>query len=99
MLVWFVLKPLGILSLILGAITLPTPVPVGGILIAFGLALLVMTSSTARGIVRRLRTASGSVDGLIARVEGRFARRLRVPLRRTRPLARRLRAPAPPPAA
>lgn len=96
MIVWLVLKPLGILSLLAGLVSLPTPLPIGAVLIVFGTGLLVMTSVTARRVVRSVRTLSMPADFMFARLEGRVGRRLGVPLRRTRPLTRRLRAPAPP---
>ena len=99
MILWILLKPLGILSLILGLISLPTPLPIGAILLAFGTGLLVMTSPTARRIVRALRRRSGLVNGMIGRFEGRVGRPLGVALRRTRPLVKRLTAPALPPEA
>ncbi len=97
MFAWLLLKPLGILSILAGLLSLPTPLPIGAVLIAFGTALLVMTSPTARGLVRRVRVVSRHADGMIARLEGRMGRRLGVALRRTRPLARRLGAAALPP--
>ncbi|ESR24744.1 hypothetical protein [Lutibaculum baratangense] len=89
------LKSLGILSLIFGAIVLPTPIPLGAPLIAFGAALLVMTSRTARSILRRLRREYRGLNDLVARVEPRLARPLRVFLRRTRPATRRPRLQPP----
>ncbi len=85
MLYGLILKPAAVLALIVGAITLPTPIPAGMPLIAFGLAVLVATSSTARGRLKALRRRSGRFDTLIRRAEPMLARPLRVPLMRTRP--------------
>jgi Putative transmembrane protein (PGPGW) len=86
MLAWLILKPLAVIALVVGAITLPTPLPTGAPLIALGLAILVMTSATAREHLRRLRHRSARFDLLIRRAEPHVGRRLGVALRRTRPL-------------
>ena len=89
MLYELILKPFGVLALLAGAITLPTPLPFGAPLIALGLAILVATSSTARRWLRAVRRRSGRFDRLIRLAEPRLGRRLGVALRRTRPLVRR----------
>lgn len=86
MLVWFVFRPLAILSILLGALSVPTPFPIGGVLMIFGVALLVMTSSRARVLVRAARTRWRWVNNWFAAFETRLGRRLGVFLRRTRPL-------------
>jgi len=90
MLTWLVLKPFAILALVAGAITLPTPLPLGAPLIAVGLATLVATSSTIRGWLRVLRRKSGRLDRFLASVEPRLGRRLGVALRWTQPVAVRV---------
>lgn len=80
-----ILKPLAILALIAGAITLPTPLPTGAPLIVLGLAILVATSSTARGWLKAIRRRHEGFDTLVRFAEPRLARPLRVPLMRTRP--------------
>jgi Putative transmembrane protein (PGPGW) len=89
MLYGLILKPIAILALIVGTITLPTPLPTGVPLIVFGLAVLVTTSSTARGRLKALRRRFGYFDSLIRRAEPMLARPLRVPLMRTRPIVPR----------
>jgi hypothetical protein len=93
MLAWLVLRPAGIAALILGAITLPTPLPTGILLIGLGTALLIATSATARMLVRRLRGRFPRLDCALEGIEPRLGRWLSVPLRRTRPIRRRA-APA-----
>ncbi|ORE91233.1 hypothetical protein [Acuticoccus yangtzensis] len=85
---------LGIVCLIVGAITAPTPLPTGVPLLAIGIVLLVTLSQTARLYVRRLRALSGPVDRGFAFVETRTGRQMSTVLRRTRPLARKIEAKA-----
>ncbi|MEJ8571659.1 hypothetical protein [Microbaculum marinum] len=89
MLTWLVLKPFAILALVAGAITLPTPLPLGAPLIALGLAILVATSTSVRAWLRRLRGRSARIDALVTTIEPRLGRRLGVFLRRTRPPVKR----------
>ncbi len=84
-----VLKPFAVLAVILGAITLPTPLPTGAPLLALGLAILVSTSTTARRWLRALRRRSGRLDSVVRIAEPRLGRRLGVHLRRTRPIETR----------
>jgi hypothetical protein len=84
-----VLKPFAVIAVIVGAITLPTPLPTGAPLLALGLAILVSTSTTARGWLRALRRRSGQLDTIVRLAEPRLGRRLGVHLRRTRPVATR----------
>ena len=93
MLYELILKPFGVLALLAGAITLPTPLPFGAPLIGLGLAILVATSSTARRWLRAVRRRSERFDALVRLAEPRLGRRLGVHLRRTRPVARPLRSP------
>lgn len=85
MLTWLILKPFAVLSLLVGAITLPTPLPFGAPLMVLGLAILVMTSSTVRGRLKTLRYRFSRLDTLIRYAEPRLGRRLGIALRRTRP--------------
>ncbi|UOM33328.1 hypothetical protein [Acuticoccus sp. I52.16.1] len=85
---------LGIVCLVVGAITAPTPLPTGVPLLAIGIVLLVTISATARLYVRRLRAASAPVDRGFAFVETRTARPMSIVLKRTRPLARKIEAKA-----
>lgn len=88
MLAWFVLRPLAVMSILLGMLSIPTPFPIGGVLIIFGIGLFVMTSSWARRMMRAARTRFGWVDGWISLMENRLGRRIGVFLRRTRPIRR-----------
>jgi len=88
MLYALILKPFGILAVIVGAITMPTPLPFGAPLIALGLAILVSTSSTVRGWMRTVRRRSERFDALVRRMEPHLGRRLGVMMRRTRPISR-----------
>ena len=91
MLSWLILKPLAVLTLVVGAVTLPTPLPIGAPLIAGSLAVLVATSSTARAWLRAARYRYGSVDDFLSRVETRLGRRYGTHLKRTRPFWKRAR--------
>lgn len=88
MLAWLVLRPAGIAALILGAITLPTPLPTGILLIGLGTGLLLATSATARALVKRLRHRFPRLDTALQGIEPKLVRWLAVPLRRTRPMRR-----------
>jgi hypothetical protein len=93
MLTWLVLKPFAVLALLVGAVTLPTPLPTGAPLIALGLAILVATSSTMRAWLKRLRGRSGRFDDFLRTIEPHLGRRLGVALRRTRSRSARIRRP------
>jgi len=89
MLSWLILKPLAVVALLIGAVTLPTPLPIGAPLIAVSLAVLVATSSTARAWLRAARHRYGPVDDFLSRVETRLGRRYGTHLKRTRPFWKR----------
>lgn len=80
----------GLLCLIAGFLTVWTPLPTGVPLIALAVVVLVGVSRTARGIVRRARDRYDWIHGSLAFVEARASRSLSTPLRRTRPLRRRI---------
>ena len=76
---------IAILFLIAGVLTLPTPIPLGAILLAIGLGLLVMTSVTVRNWLRRLRERFPEVDGSLRAVDAYLPRNLRRALRLSAP--------------
>ena len=78
-------------GLLLGAILLPTPLPVGLPLLAVSLAVLVTHDARVRGALRSTRAASRGLDVRVYRLETRVRARLRrlgASLRETRPSAR-----------
>lgn len=80
----FILRPLGFLSLGLGLITLPTPIPIGAILIAVGLVLLIYSSKRVAGIVRLFRRRYQRLDDGMRFIEDRVDHRIAAILHRTR---------------
>ena len=76
---------IAILCLVVGVITLPTPIPLGAILLAIGFALLVLTSVTVRNWLRRLRERFPELDGSLRAVDGYLPRNLRRALRLSAP--------------
>lgn len=78
--------------LIVGLVTVWTPLPTGIPLIAVGIVILVSISATARRALRRARARSGRLDNSLAFVETRAHRNMATMLKRTRPLARKLEA-------
>lgn len=84
----------GWLLVIVGAITAPTPVPIGYVLIIFGLAILVHESRFVRRGVRRLRARYPRAEGWLHKSKQYapgFARRV---IELTDPAPRRQRAAA-----
>ncbi|MEM6761371.1 MAG: hypothetical protein AAF615_00705 [Pseudomonadota bacterium] len=78
--------------LLIGTLTVWTPLPTGIPLIALGIVILVSVSATARRLMRRARERSSRLDRGLAFVETRAHRNMSTMLRRTRPLARKLEA-------
>lgn len=77
---------------VIGFLTVWTPLPTGLPLIAVGIVLLVTVSATARRHLRRARARSSVLDRGLAAVEARTGRTMSVMLKRTRPLARKAQA-------
>ena len=90
----YILIAIAITFVVVGMVTAPTPLPTGVPLLALGIVMLVTISATARLVVRRLRTRSGTVDRGFAFVETRANRPIATVLKRTRPLARKIEAKA-----
>lgn len=84
----------GAVCLLAGILTVWTPIPTGIPLLAFGVVLLATASATARRLVKRARRNNGLFDRSMVAVESRASRTLSTMLRRTRPLERKLKAPA-----
>lgn len=81
-LIYFVVA---IVCLIVGAITLPTPLPLGAIFLAVGVALLVSTSKTARIWLQKFRAAFPRIDGGLRSIQGYLPKPLRRALRMSAP--------------
>lgn len=75
--------------IVLGLLTVWTPLPTGVALIALGTFMLVSVSPAARRMMYNWRRRSERVDRVLAWVEDRAHRNIAVPLRRTRPLERK----------
>ncbi|MEM8856517.1 MAG: hypothetical protein AAGD34_22695 [Pseudomonadota bacterium] len=80
--------------LLVGLLTVWTPLPTGIPLIAVGIVLLVTVSATARRYLKRARERSAALDKGIHEVEKRAGRNMATMLKRTRPLARKIEAKA-----
>ncbi len=80
-----VLFIVAILCLIGSLIALPTPLPIGLILFAVGIALLVMTSNTVRNWLRTLRSRFPRFDDKLDAVSDYLPRPLQRALRMSAP--------------
>ncbi|WP_170135054.1 hypothetical protein [Acuticoccus kandeliae] len=80
------------MCLIVGLLTVWTPLPTGIPLIAIGTVLAVSVSSTARTMLKSMRHRSGIVDRGLVIVETKTGRNMATMLKRTRPLSRKLAA-------
>ena len=85
MLGWLVIRPLGIMLLGVGVVTLPTPIPFGALLIAAGVILLVSVSRTWTGYIFALRKNFPRFDAVMVAIEARLSKRFSKLLRKTRP--------------
>jgi hypothetical protein len=75
MLGWLVIRPCGLLMLGAGIITLPTPLPIGAILIVCGLVLLLSVSRSTVRSVLTLRRDAPRFDTMMAMAEHKMAQR------------------------
>lgn len=91
----FVWQIVGYCLLVPGLIILPSPIPIGLIMVALALAILLTTSKTVARLVFRLRYRFDRVDDKLTQAERHLPRSLRVPLARTR-ARRHLRRPIEP---
>ncbi|MEM9220875.1 MAG: hypothetical protein AAGB11_00540 [Pseudomonadota bacterium] len=78
--------------LLVGLLTVWTPLPTGVPLIAVGVVLLVTVSATARRLMKGARSRSHRLDRGMSFVEERVGRNMSTMLKRTRPLKRKLEA-------
>lgn len=85
---------IALLCLLIGLVTVGTPLPTGVPLLALGILLLVGVSATARRMLRAGRRRSGALDRSLVFVETRAHRNMGTMLKRTRPLARKAQAKA-----
>lgn len=76
---------LALVCLIVGFVTVWTPIPTGVPLIALGIFLLLTVSPRAKRTLRGLRTRYGRVDRVVEWVEVRAHRSMATTLKRTRP--------------
>jgi len=77
------IRVLAILCLLVGFITILTPIPTGIFLLAIGIALFLMTSKTAIIYVRKIRRKFPKVDNLLHKAEYQLPEKLAKTLRRT----------------
>lgn len=78
------IKLVAIVCLIIGSITLLTPIPTGMLLIGVSIALLVPTSPTAQSWVGKLRRRHKFLDRHLHDIEPRLPTPLRTALAKTR---------------
>jgi len=83
-----VISVIAIMCVVVGLIALPTPIPLGAILLAVGFSLLVLTSVTVRNFLRRLRVRFPELDGSLRAVDGYLPRSLQRALRLSAPRQR-----------
>ena len=76
---------LAVICIILGAITLPLPLPTGLIFFTIGFSLLLLVSRRARAWFRGFRRRTPWVDNQLGRVEHRLPNPLRRALSGRRP--------------
>ncbi|MBB4286208.1 hypothetical protein [Roseospira goensis] len=81
----------GVVCLILGAITGPTPLPFGIVFLALGAFLLARESVVARRGIRWLRYRLPALDHGLGHIAQRLPRAVRVVIHRTAPIASRRR--------
>lgn len=78
------LMGLAIIMLLIGLVSMVTPLPGGTLLIAGGCALLICTSQRAANWIARQRSLRGWVNRPMIWVEDKLGERLSGPMRRTR---------------
>jgi uncharacterized membrane protein YbaN (DUF454 family) len=80
-----VLMILGSILILVGLISMVTPIPGSTFFIAFGSGLLICTSERAANWIRRARTRSTRFNKSVTWMENKMGDRLGGPMRRTRP--------------
>jgi len=89
-----ILMTFATVCIVLGLLTVWTPIPTGLPLLALGIVVAVSVSTTARRLLRSVRARSASIDRGLVFVETRTHRNMATMLRRTRPLGRKIEAKA-----
>ena len=78
----------GTVLLVLGLISMVTPIPGGTLLITVGVGMVICSSDTATRYIRNCRTKYARLDKSMSWLENKMGERLSAPLKRTRPDAR-----------
>lgn len=81
----YIVLGVGALLLLLGLVSMVTPIPGGTLLIATGGGLVICTSETASRRVQACRRRFGRFNSVITWIENKIGERISAPLRRTRP--------------
>ena len=76
----------GSILLLLGILSLATPIPGGVLVLAVGAGMVICTSETAARKLREFRTKHARINRLIVWMEAKMGDRLSAPLRGTRPI-------------
>lgn len=85
---------LATMCIVVGLLTVWTPLPTGVPLLAIGTVMAVSVSATARRLLKSARARSRHLDRGLVFVETRTHRNMATMLKRTRPLARKIEAKA-----
>lgn len=91
----FLLRVLGTAAFSVGFVTFWLPIPIGLILMAFGLSLLLTSSRWTKSGVRRLRKRYPGLNRALARGAAKLPPKLRRSLDRTAPRQQAKKASAP----
>ena len=80
-----ILTGIAVVLLLVGLVSMFTPMPGGTLLIAGGCALLICTSEKAAHKIQATRSDKKWVNGPMTWIENKLGARLSGPMRRTRP--------------
>ena len=75
----------GIVLLVIGLISMPTPIPGGTFLITVSAGMIICSSDTAARYIQSFRAKFNRFDRAVFWLENKMGERLSEPLRRTRP--------------
>lgn len=81
----FLMILVGSILLILGLLSMVTPIPGGTLAIATGAGLIICASQTAADFLKSYRAKYARLNSTIAWIENKLGARLSRPLRMTRP--------------
>lgn len=81
----FVHKLTGSVLVLFGIVLFPMPIPLGLVMIAFGLLLLAPYFSPIQAVVRRLRRRSRTVDNALLKIKRRCPPVIRTAIEKTAP--------------